>query len=43
VLKRSNRIAYAEAIKIIEETSDASEDMVVETPQPVVNVCCQTE
>jgi hypothetical protein len=32
-----------EAIKIIEKTCDASEEMVVDTPQPVVNVCCQTK
>lgn len=37
-----NRISYAEAIKIIEKTSDASEDMVVDVPQPVVNVYCKT-
>jgi hypothetical protein len=32
-----------EAIKIIEKTSDASEDMVVDASQPVLNVCCQSK
>ena len=30
-------------IKIVEKTSDASEEMVEDTPQPVVNVFCQTK
>ena len=37
----ANRISYVEAITIIEKASDVSEDMVVDTPQPVVNVCWQ--
>ena len=38
-----NLISYAKAIQIIEKTSGASEEMVVYTPQPVGNVCCQTK
>jgi hypothetical protein len=38
-----NQIAYAEESKRFEKTSDASEEKVVDRPQPVINVCCQSK